>query len=470
MHRLIYWRVMVIGLLMMVSHLTMAAPLHLIIKSYTVTIDGKYTQRYRIEQRDGTWGFTGIKGQWFDVILHNEIKEPTVVHWHGLIVPNDQDGVPGVTQTFIQPRQNYHYRFQLKQSGTYWMHSHYQFQLQQGMAAPFIINDPKDIYAKIPSVVMMLSDFSAQSPEMIWQKLRNQMSSTNDMTMMDNMTHGQNKMSANMKADLNDVRYDAYLTNDRTLRDPEIKHFAPGTMVRLRFINAAASSNFFIHTGQLSGTAIAMDGEPIQPLKANVFQLAMGQRIDVLVTLPKESGIFPILAQAEGTRQQTGMILTSSTAKIPALLETTTTTAGALNMDQELQLKPLHPIAAKPVTRKLTLNLQGDMKQYVWKINGQEWPEITPLEVKQGERVEILFNNENNMSHPMHLHGHVFEVTEINGKPLQGAIRDTVLIPPNGSVKVQFDADNPGNWMLHCHVLYHAEGGMMTLLNYEKTQ
>lgn len=71
------------------------------------------------------------------------------------------------------------------------------------------------------------------------------------------------------------------------------------------------------------------------------------------------------------------------------------------------------------------------------------------------------------MAHPMHLHGHVFEVTEINGKKIKGAMRDTVLVPANGEVKIQFDANNPGNWMIHCHVLYHAEGGMMTILNYE---
>lgn len=465
-----YWRVVGIGLLLILWQQVMAEPLHLTITSYTATIDGKTAQRYRIEQANGTWGFTGVKGQWFDVILHNAIAEPTVVHWHGLILPNDQDGVPGVTQTLIQPGQNYHYRFKLNQAGTYWMHSHYQFQLQQGLAAPFIITDPNDPYAKIPSVIMMLSDFSTQAPDALWSKLRSKMSPSDGMTMMGNMQNEEKMMPSKMKSDLNDVRYDAYLTNDRTLINPDIKRFAPGTTVRLRIINAAASSNFFIHTGKLKGTAIAVDGEPIQPLKDETFQLAMGQRIDILVTLPTDKEMYPILAQAEGTAQQTGLILTSSSASIPTFSETTSTTAGALTMDQEMQLKPLHPLIIKPITRQLTLNLQGDMQQYVWKINGQVWPDIIPLRVKQGDRIEMVFRNENNMSHPLHLHGHVFEVTEINGKPLQGALRDTVLIPANGSVKIQFDADNPGAWMLHCHVLYHAEGGMMTLVNYKASQ
>ena len=113
------------------------------------------------------------------------------------------------------------------------------------------------------------------------------------------------------------------------------------------------------------------------------------------------------------------------------------------------------------------LELGGDMKNYQWSINGQIWPNITPLVVKEGERIEITFKNTSMMSHPMHLHGHVFQVISIDGTPLNGAVRDTVLVLPNSTLTIQFDANHPGVWPLHCHLLYHQEGGMMTLVRYE---
>ena len=108
------------------------------------------------------------------------------------------------------------------------------------------------------------------------------------------------------------------------------------------------------------------------------------------------------------------------------------------------------------------------MASYQWTINGQSWPEVTPLLVEEGQRVEIVFNNVSSMSHPMHLHGHIFQITALNGKPIEGALRDTVFIPQNSSVSIQFDADNPGVWPLHCHLLYHHKAGMATVLRYNE--
>ena len=107
------------------------------------------------------------------------------------------------------------------------------------------------------------------------------------------------------------------------------------------------------------------------------------------------------------------------------------------------------------------------MMTYVWNLNGQVWPQITPLEVKQGERVEITFENRTPMTHPMHLHGHVFQVTAVGGATVSGARRDTVLVSPKQTVKVEFDALYAGYWMIHCHLLYHQAAGMMTVMHYQ---
>jgi FtsP/CotA-like multicopper oxidase with cupredoxin domain len=436
----------------------------LIIKKAPITVDGKVIELFKIEQPDGTWGYRGVKGQVFDAIVKNTTDIPTVVHWHGLIVPNDQDGVPYVTQSPIPPGGEYHYRFKLNQSGTYWMHSHHDLQVQQFLSAPLIISDPDDTPVN-KEVTLFIGDFSYKKPEAIFAELKKGMTHLHHGTPMKPM----NKASSAMPLpDLNDVSYDAFLTNYHTLKNPEIVSVKPGDVVRLRVIAGSAMTNFFINTGPLQGQAIAVDGQGIKPIKANQFQLAVGQRVDVLVKIPEMEGAYPILAQGEGTTMQTGLILATQKAKIITQKEQADLMAGALNYEQEFKLKALSPLTPKSPGQTLVVNLEGDMMKYNWSINNQAWPKIKPLQVSANKRVEMIFNNKTSMAHPMHLHGHVFEVTEIDGQHIQnGAMRDTVLVLPNSTVKVQFDTDNPGNWMMHCHMLYHQESGMMTLVSYK---
>ncbi|MCZ4798189.1 multicopper oxidase family protein [Legionella pneumophila] len=437
-------------------------PTILLIKKYPTEVDGKPTDLFRIQQPDGTWGYYGVKGQVFDAIVKNQTDKPTVLHWHGLIVPNDQDGVPYVTQGPIPPGGEYHYHFVLKQSGTYWMHSHHDLQVQQFLSAPLIIADPGDKVSD-KEVTLFIGDFSYKKPEVILSELKK--------GQMTHMHHGSGMSSMpmdNATADLNDVSYDAFLTNYKTLKKPEIVPVTPGDTVRLRFIAGSAMSNFFINTGTLDGEAIAIDGEPIKSVKSKQFQLAVGQRLDVLVTIPQGEAAYPILAQGEGTDMQTGLILATPKATIPNLSEKTSNKAGALNYNQEFNFKALNPLPAQAPGQTLMVNLEGDMMSYIWTINKQKWPEIKPLIVTKNKRVEMVFNNNKMMAHPMHLHGHVFEVTEIDGKKVSdGLLHDTVLVLPKSTVKIQFDTDNPGNWMLHCHMLYHQETGMMTIMNYQ---
>lgn len=423
----------------------------LIIKSRPLTVDGKTTMVFRIEQPDGTWGFHGVKGQYFDAIVKNQTNAPTAIHWHGLIVPNNQDGVPQVTQPLIPPGGQYHYHFKLLQSGTYWMHSHHGLQIQEYLSAPFIISDP-DEKQDVKEIIMFLADYNQKSPQTIMHELHS----------MGNMAN----MSSS-KPDLNDVTYDAYLTNYRTLKNPEIVTVTPGETVRLRVIDGSAATNFFVNIGQLSGQAIAVDGESIKPLAGTKFQLAIGQRIDILVKLPRGEGVYPILAQGEGSFLQTGLVLKTKNAALTPISETAPKKAGALNYDQELKIKAIKPLQVKPVQQTIAANLEGDMQKYIWKINNQAWPNITPLSVESHNRIEIVFINQTDMAHPMHLHGHVFEVTKINGQPIKdGAMHDTVLVLPHTSLSVQFDSDSIGNWMLHCHMLYHQESGMMSMIHY----
>ena len=126
-----------------------------------------------------------------------------------------------------------------------------------------------------------------------------------------------------------------------------------------------------------------------------------------------------------------------------------------------------NPLKPRSVDRTLPCALGGDMATYVWTINGTAYPNRDALIVREGERAEIVFTNSTMMAHPMHLHGHDFQIVEIDGEPLAGALRDTVVVPPGSTIKAIFDANNPGVWAFHCHLLYHLASGMFTVLRYE---
>jgi FtsP/CotA-like multicopper oxidase with cupredoxin domain len=356
------------------------------------------------------------------------------------------------------------------------MHSHFGLQEQGMMTAPLVFKDVPGPQDQEQDVVMLLNDFTVRDPMDILTELQSSPPTTEPGGAM-KLGSGSGQPMSGMamgggasgmtKMDLTDVRYDALLTNRRSLDDPEVVRIHPGQAIRLRLIAAGSATNFFIDTGALDAQAIAVDGEDIVPLAGRRFELAIAQRLDLRLTIPAGEGAYPILAQGEGTNLRTGLVLATPKAVIPTLSQQADTVAGALTNAQELRLRSTQPLHAKPVDRTLQVALNGDMAKYVWAINGQTWPDMTPLQVNKGERVELVFTNETGMSHPMQLHGHVVQVTEIDGTPLAGARRDTVLVAPRQTLKVQFDASYPGYWMLHCHILYHQAAGMMTVMKYD---
>lgn len=443
-----------------------------------ITIHHKSSQVFDIIDDHGHRGYEGEKGQDFDVILKNRTPVPITIHWHGLILPNDQDGVAFVTQLPIPPGKSQHYHFPLLQSGTYWMHSHYKLYEQELQAAPLIIHDANDPYQQYKSITILLQDFSFTNPEKIFAGLK-----SSPMK----MPHASGAGSTmKMPVDLNDVNYDAFLANRKTLDDPDIIAVTPNETVRLRIINASAASNYWIHTDPLIGQLIAVDGQLIQPIKDSSFQIAIAQRLDILLTIPghqqtakqhnnnNTEQTYPVLAQVEGTRKQSGVLLVTSQTHANSSVQKFNFLAAnnspPMNDEQELKLHPLQSIKEKPkpITKVLHYSLEGNMQQYIWTINNQAWPHVTPLIINKGDQVAMVFNNQTSMSHPMHLHGHIFQVTEINGKPIQnGPWHDTILVLPHTTKTIVFTANNPGIWPMHCHVLYHQEAGMMTTTNYK---
>ena len=329
------------------------------------------------------------------------------------------------------------------------------------MAAPLIVRTAEDVAAGIQEVTVLLHDFSFRDPMEI---LAGQTSGKD-------MKAGSAMPGMSMPgdaSDLNDIEYDAYLANDRTLSDPSAVRVARGGRIRLRLINGATSTAFWIELGSLEGTVVAVDGNPVKPLQVKRIPMAQAQRVDVILTIPPDGGSFPVLAQREGDRRRTGIILATPGAAVARVPGDADEVAAAVDNSMEQRLQALAPLGTRGADVVHKVELSGAMTPYAWLMDGRTWADHKPLVVTKGQRVEMEVSNRSAMAHPMHLHGHHFQVTALNGAPLSGAVRDTVLVPANGSARVAFDADNPGRWLFHCHNLYHIAVGMMTEIRYDE--
>lgn len=442
----------------------------------TLDIGGRAVSVKGILDDQGRSGLVLNPGEAFRVDLVNELDSGTIVHWHGQIPPNAQDGVPDMPQPALAAGERRSFDFTAT-PGTHWMHSHIPVQEMELLAAPLIVRRPEDLAADRQEVVILLHDLSFRPAEEVLAEITGGMGGmAHDMGAMghdmggmghDMSAMGSGSMMGDMPMgamDLNDFNFDAYLANDRTLDDPEIVAVDKGGKVLLRIINGSAATVFWIDTGALQGRAVATDGNPIHPVAGSRFGLAMGQRLDIELDLPAEGGAFPILALREGAVERTGIILASKGAAVNRLATASDMPHPAFSADlvQEAQFSTLTPLADRPVDRSDNLMLGGSMMPYLWTIDGRSWGTHRAIEAQSGERVALTFHNMSMMAHPMHLHGHHLQVVALNGIPLRGALRDTVHVPPMSMITVALDAGEAARWMLHCHHMPHLSTGMMT--------
>ncbi|MEZ5726329.1 MAG: multicopper oxidase domain-containing protein [Paracoccaceae bacterium] len=447
----------------------------------TLDIDGRAATVFGLINGNGTPGLILDPGQRFLLDLTNDLTEPTIIHWHGQIPPNAQDGVPDMPMPLLKPGETRAYDFEAA-AGTHWMHSHVPIQEMQLLAAPLIVRRPEDLRVDRQEVTMFLHDFSFRPPEEVLDEIRSgkghdeaaeaEMSQPAGHDMGSGMAmNGMSEMSGmsmpgmtGMQMDLNDFDFDAYLVNDRTLSDPEVVRVEKGGRVLLQIINAAAATVFWIDSGEVPGRLVAVDGQPVQPLPGTRFGLAMGQRLDIEIDLPAGGGAWPILALREGAHERTGLILATAGAIVPVILGMADDAAPAFDIDlaQEAALRAVAPLTERVADASPMVMLGGQMQPYRWTINDRVFEERVPVGAKSGQRVEIMFHNMSMMGHPMHLHGHHFQVVAINGRRFSGALRDTVYVPPMSMVTVALDAGEAAEWMLHCHHMPHLASGMMT--------
>ncbi|MEV5434428.1 multicopper oxidase family protein [Streptomyces sp. NPDC052682] len=460
-----------------------------------------------------TWAYDGqapgkeiriSAGDTLVAALSNQLpgKNPTSVHWHGLALRSDMDGVPMVTQRDVRAGSTFTYRFVAADPGTYWFHPHSGVQLDRGLYAPLIVEDPREPLSYDDEWVVVLDDWLdgvTGTPDEVLAELRQGMgdmgghgtsssgsSSGHDMSGHDMGDMDMDGMSASPSAssgdgegmsmrfmlmdatsdllggDAGDVKYPYHLINGKVPADPDVYTGKPGRRVRLRFINAGGDTAYRVALGGHRMTVTHTDGYPVEHRQTDALLIGMGERYDVLVTLG--DGVFPLVALAEG-KKATGLALVrTGTGRAPSAtvrpkeLDGTILTASALRAADAVRLP------AKKADTVHRVELTGGMEKYDWAINGRKFdmrnPDAHPFLVEEGQRVRMDFVNTTEMWHPMHLHGHTFQLGS------DGARKDTTIVLPKKTVSVVFDADNPGQWMLHCHNVYHGEVGMMALVAY----
>ncbi|WP_030854198.1 multicopper oxidase family protein [Streptomyces griseus] len=422
-------------------------------------------------------------GDTLALTLANHLPEPTSLHWHGLALRNDMDGVPGLTQRNIERGAEFAYRFAVPHPGTYWFHPHSGVQQDRGLYAPLIVEDPKEPLAYDKEWVVVLDDWvdgvEGSTPDAVLKELSGGMGGGMDHGAHTMSGHGDAAESGPAEADgggpsrmmmgatsellggdAGDVAYPHYLVNGRLPEDPEVFSARPGDRVRLRIINAGGDTAFRVALGGHRMTVTHTDGFPVRHTTGDALLLGMGERYDVLVTAG--DGVFPLTALAEGKKASALAVLRTGSGAAPAASVRPKELDGKLVEAGRLAPDPSVALGGRAPDRTIRMRLTGGMAAYDWAFDGRPYDAKERRPVEAGERVRLVFDNATAMWHPLHLHGHTFAL----GGNAAGARKDTAIVLPHRSLTVEFDADNPGLWMVHCHNVYHAEAGMMTVLGY----
>ena len=430
----------------------------------------------------------------------NDLDVPTSVHWHGIRLDNRADGVPGLTQDPIEPGESFDYVFTPPDAGTYIYHSHVGTQLDRGLYGALIIEPRREELAYDREAVLLLDDWldgMDGDPDRTLRGLRRNgmnMASGNGMQGTENGGmnaggHGGMAMDAGAAmaaarrgphrrldggmpdldhlagmanamqsgaSDPGDVRHPLYLVNGRPPETPHVVQVRRGDRLRLRIVNPSADTIFRVFVEDHDLTLTHADGLAVRHLKTDGLVIGMGERYDVLIEA-RSDGVARIVAEPLGKPGRAVALLryAGSRAKAP---RPDAPASGPWRIASYGDLEPVEPVgfgaAARPVA--LPLGLQAP---YTWTMGGQAFADADPVRVRRGESIRFEMTNHTTMPHPMHLHGHSFRQV-FRGKTM-GALKDTILVPPQRTTTIEWLADNPGAWAFHCHNAYHAEAGMM---------
>ena len=498
------------------------------------------------------------EGQRVRITVVNALDEETSIHWHGLLLPFQMDGVPGISFPGIPAGGRFTYEFPIVQAGTYWYHSHSGLQEQEGLYGPIVI-DPAgtDPIASDREHVVLLSDHSPLHPHAIFRRLKMQGGYFNyqkqtlagllagkDQPLRERLDWGRMRMDPSDVSDVTGSTY-RYLVNGHGPADNWTGLFAPGERVRLRLVNASAMTNFNIRIPGLPLTVVQADGQDVRPVTVDELQIAVAETYDLIVT-PSEERAYTLVAETwdrSGMARGTLAPRMGMAAPVPALRPRPLATMkdmGMGGMDHGAMAGGCSPehaamghcqpgaapqmdhgtmshdmrdfanapglprtpvvqtVAPMPVdrtgeplqgladvghrvltyrdlmsarvnpdtrtpSRALTIHLTGNMERYMWAFDGVKLNAVTaPIPFRLGERVRVTLVNDTMMAHPIHLHGHFFEL--VTGHGDHAPRKHTVNVAPGGTATFDLTADAEGDWAFHCHMLYHMHAGMMQVV------
>ncbi|WOF44965.1 copper resistance system multicopper oxidase [Sphingopyxis indica] len=488
-------------------------------------------------------------GQRVRLRVTNDLDEETSLHWHGMLVPTQMDGVPGVSFPGIGPRSTFTYDFPIEQSGTYWYHSHSGLQELMGLYGPIVIAPAgEDPVRADREHVIMLSDHGRMHPLSIYRKLKQEPGYFNrqrqtlagllagrDQPLAERLRWGAMRMDP---TDISDVTGSVftYVVNGHGPRDNWTALFRPGERVRLRFVNAAGMTIFNVRIPGLKLMVVHADGQAVRPVEVDEFQFAPGETYDVIVTPPAEraytivgeavdrsgmaratlapragmiAAVPPLRPRPVATMKDMGMDmsgmamvgggidLSKPDGAMPAMAHGSMKMRDPANAPSVLLGPGVQTIAPMPVdrtgepgqgladaghkalvyrdlvaleanpdvrapAREIQVHLTGNMERYMWSMDGRTMSEAhEPIPMRAGERVRVTLVNDTMMAHPIHLHGHFFELVTGHGE--HAPRKHTINVAPGGKVSWDVTAA-PGDWAFHCHMFFHMLAGMMRVV------
>ncbi|MGW8204561.1 copper resistance system multicopper oxidase (plasmid) [Sphingomonas bisphenolicum] len=490
------------------------------------------------------------EGQRVQLAVTNTLKEDTSIHWHGLIVPFQMDGVPGISFPGIRPGETFTYDFPIRQSGTYWYHSHSGMQEAMGHYGPIVIDPagPDPVQATREHVIV-LADWSPVHPHVLLKRLKQMGGYHNfqrqtlagllagkDQNLKDRMDWGKMRMDPTDISDVTGSTY-GFLINGHGTPENWTGLFTPGERVRLRIVNASAMTNFNVRLPGLPMTVVQCDGQHVQPVDTDEFQIGIAETYDVIVQ-PTEAKPYGLIAEAidrSGLVRATLAPQMGMVAPIPALRQRPLLTMKDMGMDMAgmdmgqggvidlsqpandsmsghamkmldpsvapdvpmgpgvatLSAMPADRTADRPTgledvdhrvltyadlrslepnqdirtpTRSLDIHLTANMERYMWSFDGVKLSDgADPIAFRHNERVRVTLINDTMMPHPIHIHGHFFQLLT-GDDPLHNPRKHTVNVPPGGKVSFDLTADALGDWAFHCHMLMHMHAGMMRVV------
>lgn len=491
----------------------------LVVTDTVITVKGEKVNAIAINGQIPAPTLNFTEGDTAEIHVHNKMMHhETSIHWHGLILPNFQDGVPYLTNPPILANSTFVFKFPIVQSGTYWYHSHSMLQEQSGMYGAFIIHKRDE--PKIPEYTLLLSDWTTENPDNIERLLHN---ATDWYSIKKGATQNygeaiekgylgtkiENEFKRLLPMDVSDVYYNEFRINEQNINQ-QLK--ASKGKVKLRIINGSASTYFWLNFAGSKLSVVASDGMDVEPVEVDRMIIAVAETYDVIIDLP-DSGSYEFRATAEdrtgfasyflgegekvsatplkrlnyfeGMEMMNGMMkmngdvddmgmnmslqkMDMNTVMYPELNGEDTTSTGdivTLNYNMLKSTKNTQ-LPQNGETKVINIKLSGNMNRYVWTIDNQTISESDKILIKKNENVRIIIYNGSMMRHPMHLHGHFFRV--LNGNGDYSPLKNVLDIMPMETDTIEFNAsENSGDWYFHCHILYHMMSGMGRIFTYE---